>query len=642
MPKAALRLQAVQVVFGVAVVVLVARAAQVQIVEGASYEDTARSQRTERVELPASRGTIYDRNGVPLALTQTTFHVGVAPGELRDTTAAVEAIAQHLGLSTRRIRQQFRRKYAYFHGPFSPNQVAPLREIRGVHLTSELTRFYPNPDLARAILGRPAAPGRLASRIERVLDTLLMGRPGSAVVLRDQFGRRYESPSRLDAFPVPGYDVFLTIDAELQDIVEQSLAEAIDRLDAIAGDVVVMDPETGELLAVASSRADSDAPASVFTSVFEPGSTAKLFAAAALLEHGLVGRNDTVWGEQGQYTLGSRVIEDETPEGWMTLRDVIRRSSNIGIVKFASRLTREQHFEQLRDFGLGTPTGVEFPVESPGILVKPSRWTRWSAVSLSYGYEVAVTMLQLAYAYAAIANDGILLHPTLVSSVRSSDGEEVYYHRPEPVRRVMSVAVARELRSMLRGVVEEDGTGSTAALVRYEVAGKTGTARRAGPDGYIPGSTTASFVSMFPADDPQLVIVVKLDDPKGGFARTSAAPLTRSVLEQVLSAQTSALDPARMQGLLSSPLSRPVLQDGVVPYVVVWPSKPKVNVELERRVPDVLGLSFRRAARRLHQMGLRVRIEGRGQIRSILPAPGTPVSDGELITLVGEEGHTNR
>ena len=620
MPNAALRLQAVRVGFAVSVLLLVARAAQVQIVDGASYEDTARSQRTERVELPAPRGNIYDRNGVPLALTQTTFHVGVAPGELRDTTTAVEATAQHLGLSTRRIRQQFRRKYAYFHGPFSSSQVAPLREIRGVHLTSELTRFYPNPDFARAVLGRPAAPGRPASGIERLLDTLLMGRPGSAVVLRDQFGRRYESPSRLDAFPVPGHDVFLTIDAELQDIVEQSLAEAIDRLDAIAGDVVVMDPETGELLAVASRRADGSAPASVFTSVFEPGSTAKLFAAAALLEHELVGRNDTVWGEEGRYTLGSRVIEDETPEGWMTLRDVIRRSSNIGIVKFASRLTREQHFEQLRDFGLGTPTGVEFPVESAGILVKPSRWTRWSAASRSFGYEVAVTRLQL----------------------RSPDGKVVYRHRPEPVRRVMSAAVARELRSMLLGVVAEDGTGSTAALVRYEVAGKTGTARRAGPDGYIPGSTTASFVSMFPADDPQLVIVVKLDDPRGGFARTSAAPLTRSVLEQVLAAQTSALDPARMQGVSSSPLSRPVLQDGVVPYVVAWPSKPKANAELERRVPDVLGLSFRRAARRLHQMGLRVRIEGRGPIRSILPAPGTPVSNGELITLVGEEGHANR
>ncbi len=642
MPKRVLRLQAVRVGFAVAAAVLVLRAAQVQIIRGATYERTARSQRTEQVELPAPRGAIYDRNRVPLALTQVTYRVGVAPGELRDTVAARDAIVKHLGLSTSHVDRQFRREYAYFHGPFSANQVGPLREIRGVHLTPELTRFYPNPDFARAVLGRPAAPGRPASGIERVLDTALVGQPGSAVVLRDQFGRRYESPSRLDAFPVPGHDVFLTIDAELQDIVERSLAEAIDRLEATGGDVVVMDPETGELLAVASRRADGSTPDGVFTSVFEPGSTAKLFAAAALLEHGLVGKTDSVWGENGEYTIGSRVIEDETPEGWMTLRDVIRRSSNIGIVKFASLLTPEQQFEALRDFGLGTPTGVEYPVESRGILAKPSEWSRWSGASLSYGYELALTTLQLASAYAAIANDGVLLRPALVSSVRAASGEEVYRHRPEPVRRVMSAEVARELRSMLRDVVDEDGTGATAALVRYQVAGKTGSARRAGPGGYIPGSTIASFASLWPADDPQLVMVVKLDDPVGGFARTSAAPLTRSVLEQILAAHTSAFDPARLQGVPSGTRPTPALDDGVVPYVVAWPAERGAVDESDRRVPDVVGLSFRRAAARLHQVGLRVRLDGRGPVDSVEPAPGSLVTQGTLITLTGQGGNDDR
>jgi cell division protein FtsI (penicillin-binding protein 3) len=642
MPKAVVRLQAVRVGFGVAAAVLLIRAVQVQLVEGAAYLDTAQAQRTERVELPATRGGIFDQNGVPLALTQEMFRVGVAPGELRDTSAAIEAIAQHLGLSSRFVRQQLRLPYAYFHGPFSSSQIAPLREIRGVHLESELTRFYPNPDFARSVLGRPEAPGRPASGIERVLDTLLVGRPGSAVVLRDQFGRRYQSPSRLDAFPVPGHDLFLTIDAELQDIVERSLAEAIDRLEATAGEVVIMDPQTGELLAVASRRADGAEPPSVFTSVFEPGSTAKLFAAAALLEHELVGPDDTVWGEQGEYRLGGRVIEDETPEGWMTLGDVIRRSSNIGIVKFASRLTPEQHFMALRDFGLGTPAGIELPGESSGILAKPAQWTRWSGASLSYGYELAVTMLQLACAYSAIANDGILMQPALVRSVQAPDGSEVYRHRPAPVRRVMSAAVAAELRLMLRGVVDVDGTGSTAALVNYEVAGKTGSARRAGPGGYIPGSTTASFASMFPADEPQLVMVVKLDDPEGGFARTSAAPLTRTVLEQVLAAHTSALDPGRMEGVAASARPRPALEDGVVPYVVTWPIEARPDVQVDRRVPDVVGLSIRQAARRLHQLGLRARVEGRGRIASVVPAPGTPVAEGDLITIVGGDGDTRR
>jgi cell division protein FtsI (penicillin-binding protein 3) len=315
------------------------------------------------------------------------------------------------------------------------------------------------------------------------------------------------------------------------------------------------------------------------------------------------------------------VIEDETPEGWMTLRGVIRRSSNIGIVKFASRLTPEQHFMALRDFGLGTPTGIELPGESRGLLAKPDQWTRWSSASLSYGYELAVTMLQLASAYAAIANDGILMQPTLMRSVRAPDGSEVYRHRPEPVRRVVSAAVAAELRAMLQSVVDEDGTGATAALVNYEVAGKTGTARRAGPGGYIPGSTTASFASMFPADRPQLVMVVKLDDPEGG---------------------TSALDPGTMEAVAASARPRQVMEDGVIPYVVTWPAEPPPEVQSERRVPDVVGLSVREAARRLHQLGLRARVEGRGRIASVEPVPGTSVSQGDLVTIVGEEGNTRR
>ena len=639
MVRATLRLRAVQVAFALGVVVLVVRAAQVQLVDGAVYQRRARSQRTERVVLPPPRGGIYDRNRIPLALTQESFHVGVDPGELRNPATVAAVIARELALPLRSVQERFRRDYAYFHGPYNSSVVQPLRAIRGVYLTSELTRFHPNPDFARAVLGRPASPGRPASGIERVLDTLLTGRAGSAVVLRDQFGRRYESPARLDAFPLQGHEVYLTIDAEVQDIVERSLAEAIDRLEAAGGDVVVMDPRTGELLAVAALSADGSAPASVFTSVFEPGSTAKLFVAAALLRHDLVDPTDSVWGENGRLTIGTRVIQDEHPEGWLTLRDVIRESSNIGIVKFATRLSSERHYGMLRDFGLGTPSGVEFPSESAGLLTRPSQWSSTTAASLAIGYEVAVTTLQLASAYAVIANDGILLQPTLLHRVRAPDGREIYRHRPEPVRRVMSAAIASELRSMLRDVVAEEGTGSTAALVNYEVAGKTGTARRAGPGGYIPGSHIANFASMFPADDPQLVMVVKLDDPRGTYASATAAPLTRSVLEQILAAQTRVLD---FDPIVASPLPGPPVDDGTVPYVLTWPIPPSVDQERERLVPDVVGLSLRVAARRLHQNGLRVRSLGWGRIDSVAPAPGVRVPPGTLITVIGSQGNNHR
>ena len=643
MPRTVLRLRAVQLGFALAAVVLIAAAAKVQLIQGSTHEARARAQRTEQVDLPARRGAIYDRNRAPLTLTLEQFHVGVTARYVRDTVAMVNALAENLGLSTSYARQELRQKYSYFHGPFSSAAVQPLRRVWGVDITSELTRFHPNPEFARTVLGRPGGPGRAADGIERVLDTLLTGRPGSAVVLRDQFGRKYESPSRLDAFPQPGHDVYLTLDAEVQEIVDGTLVDAMDRLGATGGDVVVMNPKTGELLAVAARSVRSRAPSSVFTSVFEPGSTAKIFAAAALLKYELVGPSDSVWGEEGRYRIGNRILNDEHDEGWMRLPDVIRRSSNIGIVKFASRLSSGQQFEMLRDFGLGSRTGIEFPVESQGLLARPARWTSVSGASLSIGYELAVTTLQLAAAYAAIANDGVLLQPTLLSSVYSADGEEVYRHRPRPVRRVVSVEVARELRAMLRGVTGEEGTGSTAALVRYDVGGKTGTARRAGPNGrYIPGSCTASFASMFPVDEPQLVMVVKLEDPEGCYARTSAAPLTRSVLEQVLAAQTSVLDASKLRGISKPARPGPSLDDGVVPYVLNWPLDTSVTEDARRPVPPVKGMSLREAARRLHQVGLRVRAVGWGTIDSVAPRPGTPLLPGALVTVVGREGPTRR
>src|SRR6185503_11731022 len=239
-------------------------------------------------------------------------------------------------------------------------------------------------------------------------------------------------------------------DADLQDIVERALSEAIDHYSAAGGDVVVLDPRTGEVLALASRLADGTMSSSAFTSPFEPGSTAKLFATAALLDHGLVKFTDSVFGEHGSMKLAGRQtpIKDDHPEGWMTLDEVISLSSNIGIVKFASRLSHQQQFDMLRRFGVGSSTGIEFPAESRGLLERPDRWTGVTAAQLAMGYEMAVTPLQLATAYAAIANDGIMLRPTLVKEVRAPNGDVVFRTAPEPVRRVVTAEVAFKLRNM--------------------------------------------------------------------------------------------------------------------------------------------------------------------------------------------------
>ena len=394
----------------------------------------AEQQRTERAVLPARRGGLFDRNGVPLAVSQEFYHVGVAPNESSDIRAVSSCSCAVSGSRPRRsIAIPARKRWIYLHGPFNATQVQPLRGVRGIHLTGDFQRFYPSRDLARPIIGG-LDPDRSsgAAGLELSLDSILTGRPGEAVFLKDRAGRRYESPSRLVRDPVAGNDVVLTLDAELQEIAERGLDDALAAMKAEGGDVVFLDPASGELLALASRQASADVHprASTFTDPFEPGSTAKLFTAAALLTYRRVDSTDVVSGENGVWDMPvnsagrtRRISDAHVTHGTLTLSQAIRVSSNIAMAKFAQRLKPEEQFDVLRDFGFGTPTAAEFPSESRGRLARPDRWQpMYTRASLAMGYEFGVTPVQLAAAYAAIANDGVLLTPTLVKEIRDPSG----------------------------------------------------------------------------------------------------------------------------------------------------------------------------------------------------------------------------
>ena len=637
MAKLPARLQVIEGALVLGLIALVGRAAQVQLVQGSRWSTEARIQRTEHIVLAARRGTLSDRHGKPLALTQETYHLGVAPNELRDPDRDPELIARQLHLPLSDIRPALRKRYAYFAGPFTSIQVRPLRGLRGVHLEPVVNRFYPQPDLAQAVIGRVGDDGHGATGLERALDSILTGQPGSAVVLKDRGGREYVSPARVIKEPVAGSDIMLTLDAELQEIAQRALDEAVQRTQADGGDVIMLDPSTGEMLAIASRRRDGSVRPSTFIDTFEPGSIAKIFAAAALLTRDLVRPNEEVSGEGGRYRFANRTIVDEEPLPSLTLADAIRVSSNIAIVKFAARLSRDAQYTTLRDFGFGTPTGIEFPSEAAGRLRPPAEWTRPSAASLAMGYEFAATPIQIAVAYGALANDGVLLQPALIRQVRRPTGRVAYRHRAEPVRRVVTPAVATALRELLRGVVES-GTGTGAAMANFPVAAKTGTARRVVHGRYAPGQYTASFVALFPADRPQIVLVVKIDDPRTGsyFAAQAAAPVTRSMLEQALAARDVALDRARLS--TAAPLApAPGLEgnDGVMPYVVQWPYRPDtVTAHPVRAVPEVSGRSMREAVRALHRRGFRVKLKGWGVALRTAPAAGDSAAAGSVVTLI--------
>ena len=627
---------------------LVGRAAWVQLWEGQAWAARAVRQHFTDAPVPAPRGDILDATGEPLAESREMLRLAVAPREVRQPGALRRA------LGNAGVPQPFviratdtRRAWVAIPGRFLPSDVASAITMRGVYSEPATERVYAMPVGMRGIVGQVGAEGTAMDGVELALDSLLRGVGGSATLLRDVRGRRFESPTDPGTAPTKGHDVVLTLNHELQGICERALADASARLGASGGDIVVLDPHDGAILAMASRRADQRVAATTaLTEPFEPGSTVKPLIAAALLSRGRARPSDTVDVFGGTWTENGRTITDVHKLAHPTLREVIRWSSNIGISRFAQRLSPREQYESMRDFGFGTQTGVSYPSEASGTLRPPREWSRFSQASLAMGYEVAVTPLQLALAYAAIANGGELLEPALIREIREPDGSVRYRHERRVVRRVVPDSVAREVRSML-GEAVKDGTGLQADLSTFAVAGKTGTARRAARGSYALGRYYASFVGLFPADAPQYVILVKLDDPARDYGGVTAAPVTKAVLEAALAARDAALDRSalaskamRRAGDPTRDAARPAADSEApsVPVVVALDAPVKgapMHVDAVA-VPDVRGLPLREAVAALHRVGVQVQL-GRGAPGTTAPAAGARVARGSIVRLLHDE-----
>ncbi|MDB4881689.1 MAG: penicillin-binding protein transpeptidase, partial [Gemmatimonadetes bacterium] len=539
------RVGLVHLALAVFALTLLARAGRVQLVQGSRWTASAQHQQSLETAIPAPRGDILDALGETMAQSRETVKLEVAPQDVRDRRALRNALIRagvHPDWAVRATDTS--RKWVTLPGRFVATSVASISATRGVHTTSIVERSYAFSEGTRHIVGRVDENGAAVDGIELALDSLLRGVPGAVTSMRDGRGRRFESPASPRRAPVQGNTIVLTINHELQEIAERALGDAVTKMGAEGGDVVVVDPTDGEVLAMASRRQDPRSTASTaLTEPYEPGSTLKPFIAATLLEKKRARESDEVNTFGGEMTLNGRTITDEHRAARFSLADVIRYSSNVGIVQFATRLSAREEFEALRDFGFGTPTGVPYPVEASGTLREPKRWSKQSANSLAMGYELAVTPLQLAAAYVALANDGELLEPALVKEIRAPDGRVLYRHQRRVVRRVLSAGVARRVRRMLLGVVEEGGTAKSAQLETFVLAGKTGTARRTVHGRYAAGQHIPTFVGLFPGDHPQFVILVKIDNPQGAYyGGLTAAPVTKAVLEAALASRNASLD----------------------------------------------------------------------------------------------------
>jgi cell division protein FtsI (penicillin-binding protein 3) len=476
------------------------------------------------------------------------------------------------------------------------------------------------------------------------------------------------SPEFRGADARPGHTVRLTVNAALQEIAEQALVDAMGRTGAGGGDVVVLDPADGAVLALTGYRSGAPSPGSPpLMDAYEPGSVLKPFVVARLLELGRTTPTELIDTENGRMEEPGRKapLTDEHKAPFMTVTGILRWSSNIGIAKLVRRLSDREQYEGLRDFGFGTLAAVPHPAEAPGLLPRPP-YRPLSRTQLGIGYGLQVTPLQLAVAYAAIANGGDLVQPLLVRALLDPQGRTVQASSRTVIRRVMSPGTARAIRGMLESVVDS-GTSRAAALASFTVAGKSGTARRAERGGYVRGGYNSTFVGLFPAEDPQVVVVARLIDPRASiFGGTVAGGLVNDLLQRALASRDAGLDRGRLAAFAKAPAPRvpgpgqpavalggdmpsPPAGPSPVPPFVPRPAAARIVVQLPLQpvpagppapvpgdvlavVPDVAGLDPRQAIRVLMQGGFAVRVE-RGALVRTRPEAGTVQSPGALITL---------
>ncbi len=615
-----------------------ARLVYLQVVRHDDLQARAERQQMRTISAPAKRGEILDRRGRVLAFSVDADSIYAVPSEFADPHGAAAAICGALdgcgGGERASLQEKFSRPRAFVYvkrqvSPKEARRVAAL-DLEGVGFMKETRRFYPNRTLAAHLLGYVGLDSGGLQGLESAYDSLIKGRAGTVLIQTDA---RRHAFSRLERPPTSGATLELSIDEGLQYIAERELHAGVVEHHAAGGSAVIMDPLTGEVLAVANEptfnpnafRAASDGQRRnrAIQDLYEPGSTFKIVTASAALEEHVVTPDTLIDTGRGQLRIGSRVVEDTHAHGVISFTDVIALSSNIGAIKVGLRLGPERLSRYVRRFGFGKPTSPDFPGESPGIVWDPAKLTESALASVSMGYQVGVTPLQMATAVSAVANGGELLQPRVVHAI-VRDGVRTVVPR-KVVHRAILPATAATLTDMMEQVVER-GTATVARIPGYTIAGKTGTAAKLVNGHYSKSDYNASFVGFIPSRNPVLTIVVVVDTPRGGyFGGTVAAPIFKRIAEAALRQlgvppSINAAPPVLVSRHEDAP-ERPAAGP-VSPAIITLPST------ADGTMPDLRGLGARDAVRALVRLGLSARLEGRGLVVDQRPAPGATIDAG--------------
>lgn len=523
---------------------------QLQILDASKYSAHAADQRERDVTFPARRGAIFDREGQPLAISVDLNTIFADPAHVEGAATSARKLAPVLGLAPQEIQPRLEGTFPGDRFEYIARQVVPkvAREVKalelpGVYLQTEPKRYYPGGRLASHLLGFVNIDGSVLAGMENQYQNILEGSPGRMTLEQDPQGRPLPQAEFTYEPPRPGKSLFLTIDKELQYFTELTLADAVKKYRAEAGTAVILRPGTGEILALANvpdfdpnhpGDSDNDAQRNrAVTDVYEPGSAFKIVATAAALEEGVVSPK-TPFSVPDAFQVSDRIFHDSHshPTETMTVAEIIEQSSNVGTIKIGLELGGDKLDEYVRRFGFGSSTGLDFPSESSGIVLPREDWTGPTIATVPIGQGIAVTPIQMAAAYGVIANDGVWVEPKLLHSTMTGGGEVKPSAAPT-TRRVVSRTTARKVARILTGVVDR-GTGLEAQVPGHKIAGKTGTAQKPLPTGGYGNSYTGSFGGFAPADDPQIVVLVVLDEPNPIWGGTTAAPTFKIITEYAL------------------------------------------------------------------------------------------------------------
>lgn len=523
---------------------------QLQILDASKYSAYAADQRERDVMFPARRGAIFDREGQPLAISVDLNTIFADPHHVKDPVGAAAKLSPLLGLTPEEIIPSLEGTFPGDRFEYVARQVLPrvarkvkALELPGIYMQTEPKRYYPGGRLASHLLGFVNIDGSVLAGMERQYQNLLEGSPGRMTLEQDPQGRPLPQAEFTYEAPKPGRSLFLTIDKELQYFTELTLADAVKEYKADGGTAVILRPGTGEILALANvPDFDPNHPGSydqqaqrnrAITDVYEPGSAFKIVTAAAAIEEGVVTPR-TTFSVPDAFQVSDRVFNDSHshPTEDMTVSEIIEQSSNVGTIKIGLELGAENIDRYVKRFGFGSSTGLDFPSESPGIVLPLEEWTGPTIATVPIGQGIAVTPIQMAAAYGVIANDGVWVEPKILHSTMLGAGE-IKPSSPPSTRRIISPTTARKVSRILTGVVDR-GTGIEAQIPGHKVAGKTGTAQKPLPTGGYGNSYTGSFAGFAPQKDPQIVVLVVLDEPSPIWGGATAAPTFKTITEYAL------------------------------------------------------------------------------------------------------------